>query len=257
MDCGGSRLCGVLALEMGTGTGYYSHPHSGVHGLWPQVAPYGNSQCVHPTISSSDPSGLAACYKPQGTESASHQLSFEKHEWEKHGMCAGVQSAKDYFSQICRLAQRPVEIMDGVRASGGSAVDAADQLQRSGYCVWSVASHAQVYLSACAGSDGVWKLADSASFASVCGAPSPPPPAPWAAACLPNTRGPACHSDWDCAGITGCVRCAKSGFCTNEPAKTGMCVSGKHGPRCHSDADCDGVPGCVRCAKSGFCTNQH
>ena len=30
----------------------------------------------------------------------------------------------------------------------------------------------------------------------------------------------------------------------------------QHGPPCSSDADCKGVPDCVRCAHSGYCTDQ-
>jgi len=33
------------------------------------------------------------------------------------------------------------------------------------------------------------------------------------------------------------------------------CVSGQHGPSCKSDSDCSGAKDCVRCAKSGFCTD--
>ncbi|CAE7630906.1 unnamed protein product [Symbiodinium sp. CCMP2592] len=287
MDCGdGVALCGVLALEMGTGDGYYKHPRAAVHGLWPQVPPYGTSKCMRPTVSSADPNGLVSCYKPQSaSESARNQVQFETHEWEKHGTCAGAQDASHYFTQICKLSARPLEIMDGIRATGGTAVDAADQLQRLGVCVWSVASHDQVYLSACAGSDGVWKLADVDSFEKVCGAGSgssgssspsgwshvapshnawghgqshsdhsawghgPPSSPSTSADCSANKRGPACKGDIDCWSYSGCMKCARSGFCTHEKTdntptptqqKSGMCVPGKHGPKCKHNSDCDG-----------------
>jgi len=35
--------------------------------------------------------------------------------------------------------------------------------------------------------------------------------------CIPNTHGPACSADGDCASVSGCVRCAKSGYCTDVP----------------------------------------
>ena len=38
-----------------------------------------------------------------------------------------------------------------------------------------------------------------------------------AAACLPSTRGPPCADQGDCAAAPGCVRCARSGFCTAQP----------------------------------------
>ena len=44
MVCGdGVALCGVLTLQTGLGEGVYSHPTPSVHGLWPEVAPYGTS----------------------------------------------------------------------------------------------------------------------------------------------------------------------------------------------------------------------
>jgi hypothetical protein len=30
-------------------------------------------------------------------------------------------------------------------------------------------------------------------------------------------KGPTCSSDSDCTSLTGCVRCAKSGYCTDQP----------------------------------------
>jgi ribonuclease T2 len=37
------------------------------------------------------------------------------------------------------------------------------------------------------------------------------------AQCCPGVKGPACTSDADCAGESGCARCAHSGHCTNVP----------------------------------------
>ena len=99
MDCGPAFLCGVLVLETGFGDGYYKHDKPSVHGLWPEVGEYGTSKCKKPTRSSDDPSRVFSCY--EGTSGpAEHQLQFETHEWEKHGSCAGVADAEDYFSQI-------------------------------------------------------------------------------------------------------------------------------------------------------------
>ena len=48
MDCGTAPVCGVLTLETGWGGGLYGHDTPTVHGLWPQVPPYGNSACLLP-----------------------------------------------------------------------------------------------------------------------------------------------------------------------------------------------------------------
>lgn len=169
MDCGGARMCGILALQMGTGDGVYESIIPQVHGLWPSVPPWGNAPCVTPTVSFADLPTLASCYQPEGNETTQEQSWFEDHEWEKHGVCAGVKDAADYFNQVCNLSTRPLQIMQEVRSAGGSLVDAADQLQDLGICVRSLGPHEQIYLSACAGPDGRWKLADIHSFASVCG----------------------------------------------------------------------------------------
>jgi len=48
--------------------------------------------------------------------------------------------------------------------------------------------------------------------------PSPSPsPSPSGGQCVPGVHGPACTADADCTSVTGCVRCAKSGFCTDVP----------------------------------------
>eukprot|EP00656_Telonema_subtile_P032746 TRINITY_DN35_c0_g3_i1.p1 TRINITY_DN35_c0_g3~~TRINITY_DN35_c0_g3_i1.p1 ORF type:complete len:351 (+),score=52.33 TRINITY_DN35_c0_g3_i1:177-1229(+) len=56
-------------------------------------------------------------------------------------------------------------------------------------------------------------------FATTCGGPSPPP-----SSCLPGRKGPTCTSDADCTSVTGCVRCAGSGYCTCAKLSTGQCA---------------------------------
>jgi ribonuclease I len=75
------------------------HPSPVVHGLWPECGSYGTSECLAPSSSSADPTTLYSCYNQAG-ESASSCLSFEQHEWEAHGVCAGVTNANDFFTQV-------------------------------------------------------------------------------------------------------------------------------------------------------------
>jgi hypothetical protein len=81
--------------------------------------------------------------------------------------------------------------------------------------------NSQFELSACASNDGVWKLAPVARFPALCHGtvhpllpPGPPPPLP-ASLCKPFAHGPPCSTDADCAAVPKCVRCARSGFCTD------------------------------------------
>lgn len=117
MDCGDAPLCGVLTLETGLGPGNYHHNKTGVHGLWPEVGQYGTSQCIGPTRSTEDPTKVYTCYNEPDTPTA-HTISFEQHEWEKHGQCAGVADVEDFFGQVCSLADKPVSLMEAARKSG-------------------------------------------------------------------------------------------------------------------------------------------
>lgn len=215
MDCGeGVPLCGVLTLETGRGGGTYRHSEPVVHGLWPQVPRFGNSECLAP-LDSVAPHKVYRCYDQAG-ESHSRDLGFERHEWAAHGRCAGAASAEDFFEQVCDLADAPLRVMAGARAADMDLVDTVDALQRAGFCVWNHGSNQQVELSTCAGHDGRWRLADSADFERVCGpAASAAPASP--RVCIPNHRGPRCKSNRDCLGLSGCARCARSGYCTDIP----------------------------------------
>jgi len=220
MDCMGTTLCGVLTVESGFGSGSYQHDEPAVHGLWPEVGTYGSSACVAPG-DDTPPTTVFPCYK-SGDEAA--QLEFEQHEWGKHGVCAGVQDAADFFTQVCGLAKAPLAVMTKSRAAGKTATaDFASDLKDAGYPVFGSMDDGQVLLSACADKDGTWQLAAQSDFKSVCGtgpAPTPappPPPGPSSGRCVPDAHGPPCSADSDCVGKEGCVRCAHSGFCTDVP----------------------------------------
>ena len=117
MDCGDASLCGVLTLETGLGSGPYHHDFVSVHGLWPEVGAYGTSACIPPAASFADPRTVYSCYDhhhPGGGDSSGGgssgnsmgPLTFETHEWEKHGTCAGVQDATDFSSRSCVRSPR-------------------------------------------------------------------------------------------------------------------------------------------------------
>jgi len=230
-SCGGS-LCGFLVLETGQGTGFYKHDDPTVHGLWPQVSPYGDSSCIKPRSSEPNPTGwVPSCYQGGSySKDPDHQASFVLHEWTRHGACAGSVSEDNYFQQICDLAASPIAIMASDIAKGGDVHSSASALQAAGYPVAEInpMGQGQVMLSACGAADSngtySWKLAPVGKFGELCGsAPSPPAPAPGpspspASSCVPSKHGPHCTSDADCQGVSGCIRCAHSGFCTADPA---------------------------------------
>lgn len=208
----------MLALEMGTGSGAYHHPHPVVHGLWPETPSFGTSKCEYPEDPAS-PRRIYPCYNTQGSSNAA--LSFQRHEWEKHGRCAGVDDADDFFRQVCALAEGPLQVMDGARASGLDLVDTASQLQRAGYCVFEFGTQKQLQLSACKDQSGRWHLADVRRFYAVCGKGDVRPPSGGGGGhCVSGQRGPSCNRDSDCFGYSGCLRCAGSGHCTDVPLRS-------------------------------------
>jgi len=168
-----------------------------------------------PPARAADPSTVYPCYK-DASQPDSHQLDFETHEWQKHGACAGVADAADFFTQVCRLAAPPLLTMDASRAAGKTAsADFAADLTSAGFPVFSHDdTYGQVMLSACADAAGQWHVAPPSSFASTCGSSLTAPPA--APSCPANAHGPPCASDADCH-YPGCLRCAHSGFCTATP----------------------------------------
>lgn len=222
MDCGDAYLCGVLTLETGLGPGAYRHNFVSVHGLWPEVGSYGSSACIKPSSSPADPSKVYSCYDHPGG-SGMAPLDFETHEWEKHGTCAGVKDAADFFSQLCSISKDPLEVMDAAKKAGHVDLSGYEsRLTSAGYEVFSTdTANMQLMLSACAGDDGKWKLAAVANFSDKCpggSGPTPKPPSPSPATqCVHDQHGPPCTANSDCSNFTGCLRCAHSGFCTDVP----------------------------------------
>jgi len=215
MDCGSAPLCGVMVLESGYGTSKYHHNEPCVHGIWPETGNYGSSSCIKPQ-SSQDPSTTASCYD---------DISFMTHEWEKHGTCAGVADADNFFSQVCSLSSAPLSVMSPLKEAGKTLQDMASALKADGYPVYYVDNgpDSQVYLSVCSSGNGQWQVADVSEFSNVCAGSGPAPKPSPGGKCIPNQHGPSCSKDEDCSGYDKCVRCASSGFCTCTGKFSGQC----------------------------------
>jgi len=169
MVCGdGVALCGVLTLQTGLGEGVYSHPTPSVHGLWPEVAPYGTSECAKPSLSTADPRRVVQCYGATG-EGTAHVIDFETHEWEKHGECAGVRDARAYLTTVCGLAEQPLQAMTAARKAGGGLDAARRAVMGLGLEIFAVdEQHSQLLLSACSDGD-TWTLSPVEKFPEACG----------------------------------------------------------------------------------------
>jgi len=239
MDCGdGVHLCGVIVLEGGQGPGNYHHERTAVHGIWPQTGSYGTSSCIAPTESSDQPTSPLACYE---------DLGFQQHEWGKHGVCAGVKNAADFFNQVCSLAAPGLALMEDIKESGGNlgAMEAA--LTNAGYPITELdTAHSQIYLSCCSGPDGQWKIAAVEDFPTVCPWGSAPVPAPQST----PAPSPSPHGRRRQTPAPSHERRRRS-----TPSNPTQCLHSQHGPRCSNDDDCTDVTFCVRCARSGYCTD--
>lgn len=187
MVCGeGVAACGVLALMTGLGSGVqnvsggavYGHPFPVVHGLWPQTPPYGNSECLAPG-NATPPTTVCPCYTcAKGDTNCSSTkghspLEFEVHEFGKHGICAGIANAEDFFGQVCALSAQPLDVLKRERAAGTRALSdftkALEAEANHTEVFYSNEHTMEVYLSACRNqATGKWVLAPSGDFAKWC-----------------------------------------------------------------------------------------
>lgn len=157
MDCSSAPYCGVLVLETGNGSGNYNHPTPTVHGLWPETNNYGSSGCMNGDSSAQIPT--VSCYT---------DYSFQEHEWTAHGVCAS-NDPNTFFNTVCNLSSAPLQLMANLSNQGSSIDDMASQMTSNGYPVFHIDyNNAQIELSVCAGSDGVWQIADVSQFSNVC-----------------------------------------------------------------------------------------
>jgi hypothetical protein len=159
MDCLEAPYCGILTLQRGQGKGEYNHPSPSVHGLWPQVGKYGNSECIHSSPLQDLSKLSVTCYD---------DLAFEKHEWNAHGVCA-AKDAQAYFDTVCGLSKVPIEIMKMMRNEGKVLGEMMGALKALGYPVLDrVMGNDQLAITVCAGNDLAWKFAASSAFGEMC-----------------------------------------------------------------------------------------
>lgn len=164
MNCGlGVQTCGVLTIESGMGKGVYGGLVHRVHGLWPEVDPYGNSECIEPQ----DTAGPVQIFQCYSNDTSNNSLEFENHEWFKHGVCAGVKNSTDYFTQICNLSREPLCLIKNISDF--------NQIQKiltlSGFEIFQVdTENMQILLSACRNPlTGKWVLSPVSDYPKVCG----------------------------------------------------------------------------------------
>ena len=129
MDCGSTPYCGILVLERGGGPNAYAHSEPCLHGLWPEVPSYGDSNCVYPLgDANASVTPYMLCYT---------DASFATHEWQAHGYCA-ASTPQDFFNQACNLSYSPLATMTSMKKAGATVQDMASEFTKEGYQVWYV-----------------------------------------------------------------------------------------------------------------------
>mmetsp|Transcript_8035 Transcript_8035/g.9322 ORF Transcript_8035/g.9322 Transcript_8035/m.9322 type:complete len:291 (+) Transcript_8035:228-1100(+) len=239
-----SPLCGLLTLESGLAQGFYNS--SGIHGLWPEVAPFGNSLSITPTNANFDAQGvLNGPAKRPGCNSWAElrdgQPWFAEHEWTSHGVHAGSEDSVAFFNNACDLATGGEDggplgvLVSAVSSSDKSWVKVQSMMRTNSnygkYIVTIDEENDQVELGVCAKCAGtaakpsapcVWSLCELKAVQPPGPPISPtatptPHPTPSPGQCLKDQHGPPCTHDGDCSAVPGCVRCAHSGYCTDVP----------------------------------------
>jgi hypothetical protein len=84
------------------------------------------------------------------------------------GYCAST-DPQTYFATVCNLSSSPLRFMAEAKRNGDKLSKMADKMAKAGFPVFiRDAGNDQLALSACAGSDQVWKLALPSQFVTLC-----------------------------------------------------------------------------------------
>ena len=166
----GSPLCGVLTIESGLGGGNYGGGKPGLHGLWPQIPPYGNSKCVKPKDMTYD--DMASCLYLNKPGACDNWLNggkgpgfcFSRHEWVTHGKCAGGPGpASIYFAEACNLATPIIDQLAPYTGDWNGMRNAVETGELSKYLVDVDTTYKQFEFSVCSDGSGKWKLCELGS----------------------------------------------------------------------------------------------
>jgi len=134
-----------------------------VRGLWLQGGQHGSSKCILPTGNMNYTPGTASnysCYEKNFLDGG------QAYTWNRHGMCAGIRDADDFFSVGCELAARPLATMRNQEVATQEYLEAPYEVDvfRS-----RLAGDSRLWLPACSRGDGRWQLSAVKDFETNCG----------------------------------------------------------------------------------------
>lgn len=235
----------LLLVEQWPGSIGVNAPGFTLHGLWPSrtganVANY-PCFCTNQTF---DPTAVASIRTELDQfwpSSQQDNVEFWTHEYTKHGTCAEsiseLDSELNFMSGALNLRkqQNSLKLLSNAGLTPSVTRDYSVQAfsnafphevilhcNSSNYLI-EVASCFDKNLNAIdcdAQAYGGTTCKDSIVFPPVGSSSGPSPssaPSPSADACIPDHHGPPCSGDSDCVHYANCLRCAKSGYCTEEP----------------------------------------
>eukprot|EP00040_Diaphanoeca_grandis_P011583 m.59462 g.59462 ORF g.59462 m.59462 type:complete len:300 (-) comp22708_c0_seq1:505-1404(-) len=222
------------------------------HGLWPSrdgasTASTYPCTCTTEVFDESQISSIESKMNMYWPSYEGANTDFWSHEWGKHGTCTGLTQLAFFTAALAaREAYDPIQAFQtaGVRPGqtySNAFLTAAFQktfthqpllgclspqnaLKEVAFCL----DKTTLKIKDCAATvrnEGGEFTCDTATDILIPlstgpnPTPTPPsPPGPPGNTCVPDKHGPACTTDADCLHISGCVRCAHSGFCTTDPA---------------------------------------
>ena len=244
----------MLLVEQWPGAWEKTNPtHFTLHGLWPSRV--GSDECSYPCTCTNErfDEGAISSIMEDMKEywpslEGSGNEGFWSHEWGKHGTCAEVSSSSgskqlDYFSLALNwlkktnvsVALEKAGIVPGASYDASAIQDAlytangvkgllgcksGNSLDSVSFCLDPTASRLVDCDESVAQGGGSVSSCRSSSkiyFSDASGGAPTAPPSPGGDKCSRGKRGPACRQDADCSSVSGCIRCAHSGYCTDVP----------------------------------------
>jgi ribonuclease T2 len=216
-----------------------------LHGLWPSRSGPNDSgsypcQCTDVPF---DPTGVApflADMQKYWPSLKGANDEFWAHEWTKHGTCAAFADETAFFKETLALRSKysfftaltvagmspgntysATQLQTAIKNHNGAdpllgCVRGTNNLAEVSFCIskaTNTATECTASVEKQGGETTSCNLSEPIAWIKAGEGPTPAP----GTQCIPNTHGPACTTNANCTKFKGCIRCAHSGFCTDEP----------------------------------------
>ena len=236
----------LMLVEQWPGTLQMNRGGFTLHGLWPSrtganVANY-PCQCTDQTFDPSLVSSISSQLNEWWPSDKGDNVAFWTHEFEKHGTCAealpALQSELKFFTTTLAIRAKlntagalptpstsatfALSDMEGAVATKTIfKCNAQNELTEVATCfdksLNAIDCEDQTYAGTNCPATGIHYVPASGWSPSAAPSPGKAPSPSSQGQCVKDEHGPPCTTDAQCLKVTNCVRCASSGFCTEEP----------------------------------------